>query len=225
MWAYLTDSEKRGKWLAPGEMELRVGGRVSLTFNNQNLSSDKVTPERFKFAEGHTIEGEVTRYEPPRLLTFTWGKAGDVTFELTPKGKDVLFVVTHRRLPDRNTTVMVSSGWHTHAGVLIDVLNNAEPRPFWKTFLQREAGIRKAHRAMRTTDTQGGCNDRTERSDDDSTRPGHVKNGWPPGSICSKDGERAHAAQRRAGAAAAGAAVGQGRQGLPVRDRCRAAPR
>lgn len=135
-WSYLTDSEKRGKWLAPGEMELRVGGRVSLTFNNQNLSSDKETPEQFKFAEGHTIEGEVTRCEPPRLLTFTWGKAGDVTFELTPKGKDVLFVVTHRRLPDRNTTVMVSSGWHTHTGVLIDVLNNAEPRPFWKSFLR-----------------------------------------------------------------------------------------
>jgi uncharacterized protein YndB with AHSA1/START domain len=135
-WSYLTDSEKRGKWLAPGEMELRVGGRVSLTFNNQNLSSDKETPEQFKFAEGHTIEGEVTRCEPPRLLTFTWGKAGDVTFELTPKGKDVLFVVTHRRLPDRNTTVMVSSGWHTHTGVLIDILNNADPRPFWKSFLR-----------------------------------------------------------------------------------------
>jgi hypothetical protein len=28
IWAYLTDSEKRGAWLAPGEMELRVGGRV-----------------------------------------------------------------------------------------------------------------------------------------------------------------------------------------------------
>ena len=37
----------------------------------------------------------------------------------------------------------------------------------------------------------------------------------------AQGGERAHAAQRRARAAAAGLAVGQGRQGLPVRDRCR----
>lgn len=143
VWSYLTNSEKRGKWLASGEMELRVGGRVSLTFNNQNLSSDKETPERFKSTEGHKIEGEVTRCDPPRLLTFTWGKAGDVTFELTPKGKDVLFVVTHRRLPDRSTTVMVSSGWHAHTGVLADILNNEEPRPFWKTFVRLQQEYEK----------------------------------------------------------------------------------
>ena len=143
VWSYLTKSEKRGKWLASGEMELRVGGRVSLTFNNQNLSSDKETPEQFKFAEGHKIEGQVTRYEPPRLLAFTWGSAGDVTFELTPKGKDVLFVVTHRRLPDRSTTVMVSSGWHAHTGVLADILNNEEPRPFWKTFVRLQQEYEK----------------------------------------------------------------------------------
>ena len=28
VWAYLTESEKRGRWLASGPMELNVGGRV-----------------------------------------------------------------------------------------------------------------------------------------------------------------------------------------------------
>jgi uncharacterized protein YndB with AHSA1/START domain len=113
VWSYLTDSEKRGKWLASGEMELRVGGRVSLTFNNQNLSSDRETPERFKSTEGHKVEGEVTRCEPPRLLTFTWGNAGDVTFELTPKGKDVLFVVTPPRSWSRAAGTRIPALWRT----------------------------------------------------------------------------------------------------------------
>ena len=97
----------------------------------------------------------MTRYEPPRLLAFTWGKAGDVTFELTPKGKDVLFVITHRRLPDRNTMVMVSSGWHTHAGVLIDILNNRGAAAVLEDLPARQAGIREAHRAVRTPNARG----------------------------------------------------------------------
>jgi uncharacterized protein YndB with AHSA1/START domain len=136
VWAYLTESEKRGKWLAAGEMELRVGGRVSLLFNNDNLSADKDTPERFKSVRCPTIEGRVTRYEPPRLLAFTWGQEfGEVTFELTPKNGDVLFVVTHRGLPTREGMVLVSSGWDTHTGVLADILGAKEPRLFWKTFV------------------------------------------------------------------------------------------
>jgi uncharacterized protein YndB with AHSA1/START domain len=138
VWAYLTESDKRAKWLAPGEWDLRVGGRIAMTANNENLSADKETPERYKDTRGKQIVGQITRYEPPRLLTFEWNMdpaPSEVTFELTPKGSEVLFVITHRRLPSRNVMVNVSTGWHTHVGVLIDVLNNAEPRPFWKTFV------------------------------------------------------------------------------------------
>ena len=38
IWAYLTESEKRGRWLASGPMELRVGGRVELNFRNAELA-------------------------------------------------------------------------------------------------------------------------------------------------------------------------------------------
>jgi uncharacterized protein YndB with AHSA1/START domain len=137
VWSYITDSEKRGKWLMAGEMELRVGGRVTMTANNDRLSADKETPERFKDSKGKQITGEITRIEPPRLLVWEWKmdpEPSEVTFELTPKGNDVLFVITHRRLPNRDTLRGVSAGWHTHVGVLVDILNNREPRLFWKTF-------------------------------------------------------------------------------------------
>src|SRR5918994_1998641 len=79
VWAYLTESEKRGRWLASGPMELRVGG--------------------------FTTYGHITRCDPPRVLSYTWdeqsGVASEVTFELTRQGEEVLLVLTHRRLGDR----------------------------------------------------------------------------------------------------------------------------
>lgn len=129
VWAYLTESDKRDKWLATGDMDLRVGGRVELSFRHADLSphAEKI-PDKYKQLEnGASFTGRITRCEPPRLLSHTWaeGWGGDseVTFELTPRGKDVLLVVTHRRLGDREAMLSVAGGWHTHLGILADVLN------------------------------------------------------------------------------------------------------
>ena len=146
VWAYLTESEKRGKWLAPGKIELRVGGRVELTFRHADLSGEKTTPDRYKKAEGYEMRGRVTRCDPPRLLSYTWDeKSGDseVSFELTPRGADVVMVLTHHRLVDRATMVSVASGWHAHVGILIDNLQGVEPRRFWSTHAKLEAEYEK----------------------------------------------------------------------------------
>ena len=141
VWAYLTESEKRGRWLASGPMELRVDGGVELNFRNADLSAHvEQPPEKYrKYADGGpTISGQITRCDPPRLLSYTWdeesGVASEVTFELTPQGDDVLLVLTHRRLGDRAMRLSVAGGWHTHLGILLDHLNGREPRPFWSTF-------------------------------------------------------------------------------------------
>jgi uncharacterized protein YndB with AHSA1/START domain len=143
VWVYLTDSKKRGKWLASGPMDLRVGGKVELTWHHAELSAEKIAPEKFRKHDGHVMTGQVTACDPPRLLSYTFGDAGEVTFELTPKGKDVLLVLTHRRLADRKTMVSVSTGWHSHLGILIDVLNGDDPRPFWTTVTKIEAEYEK----------------------------------------------------------------------------------
>jgi uncharacterized protein YndB with AHSA1/START domain len=143
-WAYLTEPEKRGKWLARGQMELRVGGRVELKFRVAELSPDKTLPEDHKDCE---ISGQITRCEPSRLLSYTWndgkGDLSEVTFELTPRAGDVLLVLTHRRLDDRAHLAGVASGWHTHVGILIDCLSGREPRPFWATKVQMHADYEK----------------------------------------------------------------------------------
>ena len=47
--------------------------------------------------------------DPPKRLVFTWEGSGDVSFELEPKGDEVLLTVIHRRLPDRATLLGVGT--------------------------------------------------------------------------------------------------------------------
>ena len=146
VWAYVTVPEKRGTWLASGPMNLRVGGSVELNFRHAGLSAEKTPPEKYKKFDGHTLRGRITRCEPPRLLSFTWGDdadASEVTFELTPRQNDVLLVLTHRRLGDRAMMVNVAGGWHVHLGILADRLEGREPRPFWSTHTRLAAEYEK----------------------------------------------------------------------------------
>lgn len=148
IWAYLTESEKRRKWLAAGPMDLRVGGAVELRFRHADLSPDIApTPERFKAIEnGHVVHGQVTRCDPPRLLSFTWDHppdaASEVTFELTTEGWDVRLVVTHRRLAERSAMISVAGGWHTHLAVLAERLQGRTPPAFWTLHTGIEAEYR-----------------------------------------------------------------------------------
>jgi uncharacterized protein YndB with AHSA1/START domain len=149
VWAHLTESEKRGKWLASGMMELRAGGHVELHFRHADLSPRaEPTPERYKQYEGgHTSFGRITCCEPPHLLSFIWreeiGDDSEVTFELTPRGEEVLLVLTHRRLDDRAKMLDVAGGWHTHLGILVEHLNGREPKPFWSVHAQAEVEYEK----------------------------------------------------------------------------------
>lgn len=141
VWQYLTDSDKRGTWLAKGPMDLRAGGSVALDWKNSELSPHPDTiPEKYRQmdAEGSHLDGTITACEPPRLLAFTWG-ASEVRFELSPRGEDVLLVLTHRQLPDLDQTIRVASGWHAHLELLLDKLRGHVPRPFWSTFTPLEA--------------------------------------------------------------------------------------
>ena len=134
IWAYLTESEKRRKWLAGGDMELHAGGRAELRFNHADLTPHKeTTPEKYKKHDGgKVLVWTVMRCEAPRLLVVEWDDS-EVTFELEPRGSEVMLTVTHRRLGSREFMVSVGAGWQTHLGILSDHLNNRTPPPFWST--------------------------------------------------------------------------------------------
>lgn len=148
IWSHLVDPDLRRRWLAAGPIEPRLGGRVELRFRNAELSADDDrAPEKYRACENSgTTFGTVTRWEPPHVLAFTWrdtadasGTESEVTFELVPEDERVRLVLTHRRLAAGSETLGVAGGWHTHLGLLEDVLAGRAPRPFWRTHTRVEA--------------------------------------------------------------------------------------
>jgi uncharacterized protein YndB with AHSA1/START domain len=147
VWDYITVPEKRATWLAGGEMELHVGGRVTLEFHNATLAPQgEPVPDWLKPYTGPlTNPGRITQLAPPYLLGFTWGDAGngspasEVVFELKAQGKSVMLALTHRRLTSNTEGLMVSCGWHVHTGVLVAVLNGEPKPPYWSKFDQVQA--------------------------------------------------------------------------------------
>jgi uncharacterized protein YndB with AHSA1/START domain len=138
VWAYLTQSDKRGEWLARGAMDLRVGGKVALRFKHSELSPRQAPPpERFRKMdeEGHHAEETITELDPPRRLAFTWGGTSEVLFELAPRrdGK-VLLTLTHRKLPNDAERIGTAGGWHTHLTILVEKLEGRTPPAFWDVF-------------------------------------------------------------------------------------------
>ena len=140
VWEYLVDSEKRGRWLATGPLEPRIGGKVDFLFLNAHLSPEQAQPpEKYKNeGNGSYMVGEVLAYEPPTHLSYTWsevkGEYSIASFHLEPAGEMVRLTITHQRLSSRAMLVGVAGGWHTHLTILEDVLAGRTPAAFWKTF-------------------------------------------------------------------------------------------
>lgn len=148
VWAFLTESDKRGQWLAAGPMASGAGGDVALHFRNAELSEgDDPAPEKYRDYENTgSMFGRITRCEPPHHLSYTWTdlpgeieeEDSEVSFELTAEGDQVRLVLIHRRL-QAHELLSVAGGWHTHLGILEDRLAGRAPRPFWRTHTRLEA--------------------------------------------------------------------------------------
>ncbi len=102
VWTALTTPALLAKWLAPGEIELTLGGRVHLAFTGGDT----------------VIDGRVTEFAPPRLLEFTWTDKGNdfgfVRWELTDEDGGTQLVLTHT-VPEsaRGSAVPMLAGWHS----------------------------------------------------------------------------------------------------------------
>ena len=130
VWDHLTRGEHIAAWFGGVGMkytlEPRVGGTIS-------------------FANDH-IRGVVTQWRPPRFLAYTWNvfDTGEtvsqhpesyVSFELEPRCKDVLLILTHRPIPEayQGQTMM---GWHTFLE-LFEALLRGEELQSRETLMER----------------------------------------------------------------------------------------
>jgi uncharacterized protein YndB with AHSA1/START domain len=134
-WSYLTQPGRLVTWLAEGTIELRVGGRVDLSFDVEEV------PERKQ--NGAFIQGVVSLCVPQRVLAYTWTSPdvdldsdvpiSAVSFELEPQNGHVKLTLTHRHLAN-DEVARCAAGWHTHLDVLAARLQNHQPDSFLRTW-------------------------------------------------------------------------------------------
>ena len=114
VWAYLTQSDLRSQWMAAGDMPMKIDASFELVWRNDTLS-DPPGKRPEGFAEVQRMQSRITELDPPRRLGITWDAQRQLSFELEPRGKDVLLTVIHRRVPDRAAALMFGAGWHMHS--------------------------------------------------------------------------------------------------------------
>jgi uncharacterized protein YndB with AHSA1/START domain len=142
IWAYLTDPDKRARWFAGGPMEPRAGGKMELFFHHKNLAPGETPPAEYANVHhnGSKMPGTVLRWDPPRILSYTFSDDSDVTFELIPEGDQVRLILTHRcRGEDLPELTNYAGGWHTHLAILLAQLEGGTPPPFWATHSRLKA--------------------------------------------------------------------------------------
>jgi uncharacterized protein YndB with AHSA1/START domain len=101
VWRALTDPDEQFAWHpTPARFEPRAGGRVDYD------------------PRGHVFDmedGEVTDYDPPRLLAYSWVKEGSdpdhLRWELRPHDDGCLLILVHT-FSDRFKAARDGAGWH-----------------------------------------------------------------------------------------------------------------
>ena len=145
VWAFLFEPEKRRLWFGGGAMSSIAGDDIELIFNNSQLTeNDEPPPPRNEpYNKEIHMHGRMLAFNPPSLLAFTFGESNDqyseVRFDLATVDQNVRMILTHTKLESREALLSVAAGWHTHVGILIDLLNGRTTPGFWKTHTRLEA--------------------------------------------------------------------------------------
>lgn len=145
VWEFLTVPEKRALWFANGTASSLVGGKMKLEFHNSTLTpTPETVPDKYEehARDGVGFEATILRFEPPHLLSHTFGGdpegQSEVTYELSEVGDRVQLILTHRKAHDPETLLCVSAGWHIHLTVLVAKLEGSVQPPFWSTLMELE---------------------------------------------------------------------------------------
>ena len=143
VWQYLVDPELRARWFMGGATDCRVGGKVEMIFDHDRLSDGDVPmPERYADKRGKRWHETITAIDPPHLLAYSWddGKAGTVTFELSPVGEgQTRLRLVHSGLRGPDDAKNYGGGWHSHLTVLQARLAGRPVPNFWEVHAASQA--------------------------------------------------------------------------------------
>jgi len=115
VWAALTEPDRLAQWLAPGRIELRLGGAARLDFGDS----------------GVVVDSRVTALQPQRLLEYSWSGPGDrlrpVRWSLESIGAQTRLEL-QLTLPAGEDVARAVAGWSAHLEMLAAVLAGAAVR-------------------------------------------------------------------------------------------------
>lgn len=109
VWAALTQPERLAQWLAPGEIEPRLGGAARLDFADS----------------GTTIDSTVTVWRPQHELEYSWSRTDEparpIRWTLEPIGPQTRLELTVTT-PDGEDVARAAAGWAAHLEMLATAL-------------------------------------------------------------------------------------------------------
>ena len=131
LWRFLTEPSLLAQWLAPGEIELRPGGRARLDFVDS----------------GTVIDSAVTAFDPGTLLEYSWSGPGEplrpVRWSLDIEGPQACRLTLTLTTPAGDDAGRGAAGWEAHLDMLAAALEGVPIRfPF-----ERFKAARDAYRA------------------------------------------------------------------------------
>ena len=144
VWAFITEEDKRAKWLAAGKTGAAAGETIEFRFNHDDLTPHKEeAPEGSCGDEGTAFDGTVKAFDPPHHLAFTWPERNggetyvDIRLSEMEDGR-VQLDLKHSGILTRSDLLGASGGWHTHLDILEAHLAEQIPAPFWSTHQAKE---------------------------------------------------------------------------------------
>ncbi len=106
VWSMLTEPQRLAEWLAPGTIELRLGGAAKLNFTDS----------------GTVIDSTVTAFAAPSLLEYSWSSAGQpsrpVRWELQEVEGGCRLSLTVG-VPEGEDMARACAGWEAHLMMLL----------------------------------------------------------------------------------------------------------
>lgn len=132
VWGMLTDPARLPQWLAPGEIELHVGGRAKLDFIDS----------------GTVIDSTVSACEPGAVLEYSWSGPGEpvrpVRWRLDVEGPAACRLTLTLTTPAGEDAGRGAAGWEAHLEMLAAALEGVPIKfPF-----ERFKAARDAYRAL-----------------------------------------------------------------------------
>ncbi len=130
VWRMLTESQALAQWLAPGSIDLHIGGGVRIDFVDS----------------GTKIDSTVLALEPLQLLEYSWSSAGEpqrpLRWELSAVGAKTRLVLT-LRLPADEDIAKACAGFDAHLEMLAAALEGVSIRFPVDRFLEARQAYRE----------------------------------------------------------------------------------